>query len=610
METQMCYNHGMSFRLFMECFCSVFLSVIAVSGSRIDLTDEGYISGNGNFFICALMFLFFAAVLLHSFRTNDRRIKFYSSMYAVITAVFYVVGANFDKMKTLLWLKRNSEQAVLLGHTFFYHAVLNYCVVFLVFQFAIRFGKHVKIRERQGVLSRNVLLYWGILFLCFLPWFLYLYPGYMTQDSEDMLQQAIGQKPLSDHHSVLLTICMRCIIMAVRHLTGSYLAGTAVFLFIQMLLSAFIFALCLELISRCVPHKSVMLLFLLWFLFYPVYPIYSVTLWKDIPFSICFMILMLIIVEIIRSPQGFFNSAKSGSVLFFSMLLLPIFRHNGIAVSLIVFVSLLLQYKAYRKKIVSLCGSALILAGVWNMLLLPAFHVEKVETGLSLSVMQQQIARTLSRHHESIPREEREALQAYFDIPVIWERYNPVLSDSVKKHFVEEKFEEDPLLFFKLWAKLGLRYPLDYIEAFLHNNFGYWYPDAGEHLHFTGTYIVSVDDIHPSPLIRSELLGRICSLFLDLEYYQMPGISLLFSRGACFWGWLLCGVYCLYRNRQKFILFVPGLILWLTVLISPVYNEYRYVYGLFAGLPLLLAVSFVPYKDEHGIRPEPAEIER
>ena len=584
----------------MEISGSVLLSVIAVSGFCFDLTSEGFIPANRGQFVCILLFLLFAAGLFHSFRTGSRRLKIISFVYAVITAGFYVVGMNFDRMQTLLWLKRNGEQAFIFINVFFYHAVLNYCIVFCIFQLAERYGKHSGSRQKGSGSSKRLLLYWGILILCFLPWFLYIYPGHLTQDSEDMIGQAIGMRALSDHHSVFLTMCIRCIMLPVRFLTGSYREGLAAFLFLQMLFESFVFALCMELISRYVSHKIIRAVFLLWFAFYPPYPIYSVTLWKDIPFSVCFLVMMYSINEIAGAPDEFFKSAGSRSVLFFSMLLLLILRHNGIAVVLVLSVCLLLQYKAFRKQIILLCGSALILAGVWNMILLPAFHVEKVEAGLGLSVLQQQIARTLSRHHESLPQDEREALEAYFDIPAIWERYDPVLTDPVKKHFLEEKFTDDPAAFFILWAKLGLRYPLDYIEAFLHNNFGYWFPDAGEHLHFSGTYVVTVEDIHPSPLIRSGLLDRIWDLFMNKGYYRMPVVSLLFSPGACFWLWLLCGFYCLYNNRRRFILFVSGFVLWLSILISPVYSEYRYVYGLFAGLPLLLAVSFVLQEQKQG----------
>ena len=520
--------------MIMELIASLLLSVIAVSGFRFDLTGEGFVSAGRGTIICIPVLILFAAVLFHSFRAGSRRMRIYAFLYAVVTAGFYAVGESFDRMGTLLWLKRNGGQALILFSVFFYHAVLNYCAAFLVFRLAEKYGKHPDHQAGNSRSSKRVLIYWGILFLCFLPWFLYLYPGHLTQDSEGMLRQVFGREPLSDHHSAFLTLCIHRIMYPVRNISGSFMTGLAVFLFLQMLFSAFVFALCLESISHTVSHRIIWGLFFLWFAFYPVYPIYSVTLWKDIPFSVCFLIMLLCIRKVIRSPYAFFRSAGSCLALFFSMLMLLILRHNGIAVVLVLSVCLVLQYKGFRKKIVLLCGSALILAGIWNMVLLPALHVEKVEAGLGLSVLQQQIARTLSRHHESLPQEEREALEAFFDIPAIWERYDPVLSDPVKKHFVEEKFAEDPKQFFSLWAKLGLRYPLDYIEAFLHNSFGYWFPDAGKHLHFAGSYVVTIEDIHPSPLIRSGLLDRIWNWYDNEEYYRTPVISLLFTPGACF----------------------------------------------------------------------------
>ena len=148
--------------------------------------------------------------------------------------------------------------------------------------------------------------------------------------------------------------------------------------------------------------------------------------------------------------------------------------------------------------------------------------------------------------------------------------------------------------FFALWLKLGRRYPVDYIEAFLANNYGYWFPETHFSIIAFGVEEKGlIEDIHHEPVL--DFPGKICSPVLaflsEEQFLKTPPLPLLFSRGACFWLWVFCGCYCLYNNRRKFILFIPGFSLWLGILISPVYNEYRYVYGLFAALPLLLASS-------------------
>ena len=94
--------------------------------------------------------------------------------------------------------------------------------------------------------------------------------------------------------------------------------------------------------------------------------------------------------------------------------------------------------------------------------------------------------------------------------------------------------------------------------------------------------------MHAAPLFSSGVLTKVFDYISGDQFLKIPLLPLLFSRGACFWIWIFCGCFCLFDNRKKFILFLCGLSLWTGILISPVYNEYRYVYGLFIGLPLMM----------------------
>lgn len=58
--------------------------------------------------------------------------------------------------------------------------------------------------------------------------------------------------------------------------------------------------------------------------------------------------------------------------------------------------------------------------------------------------------------------------------------------------------------------------------------------------------------------------------------------------------WLLLAAFAcaLYRKREALV-FVPCVMLIGSLLLaSPVYNEFRYAYGVFAALPFLLSVCF------------------
>ncbi len=575
----------------MSLLVSILLSLLSVRGFRYTLTEEGLVPSGMPAALKILLFLLQFLILYQIVRDPDRRLKVCAGMFGLITGIFYTLGLSMDRAKTLSWIGQSRGYSLNFLNMFFTAGTLCCCFAYAVFSFLKRQEQRKRKQAPTPFSFKKVFLWWGLFLVAFIPWFLYLYPGILTQDSEDMIRQALYLKQLNNHHSVLITLALRLVIAPIVHLTGSARIGVSTFLFLQMTLTAFIFSLSFEWIRKYVHSIFLRCIFFLWLAAYPLYPIYSVTLWKDVPFSMCFLVLILCLSAIAEDEKAYFGSKRKQFRLFLTLLLIPILRHNGIAVILAISVYMLIVYKPFRRQIAVICGSALLLFGVWNQVLLPALQVETLSPSLGLSVFMQQISRTLALHTDEISVEERETLSAYFDIDDIWTRYNPLISDSVKKHFLDEVYERDPAAFFSAWAKLGIRYPLDYAEAFLHNNYGYWFPCPEDHLPYYGTYVIdSVEGLHPDPVLIFPGTDRIFQWYTSQR--EVPGLSsLLISPGICFWMWLLCGMYSLYRDRRKFILFLTGLVLWMTVLISPVFNEIRYVYGLFTALPPVMAVS-------------------
>ena len=68
----------------------------------------------------------------------------------------------------------------------------------------------------------------------------------------------------------------------------------------------------------------------------------------------------------------------------------------------------------------------------------------------------------------------------HFDIPFtslntvenLGDNYNPILSDDVKGELNTEYFDNNKMEFIKLWAKLLIKYPKDYVESFISNSYG------------------------------------------------------------------------------------------------------------------------------------------
>ena len=572
----------------MELVLSFIISFFAVRGFRYTVTADGLSMANMESFLWLVLMLFFVWVMDLSFKEKDRRLIAYAALFGAVTAVFFLLGVSMEKMKRISWIWSNAGYLANALNLYFSHAVLYYSFAFFAFRFLRDHGASAEVHGNFSF--KRVFLFWVILILIYLPCYLSAYPGNITQDTADQIDDAITTDAVRDHHSAFLTLLMRLVILPVRAATGSLQAGVGMVTLLQMLIVTFVFAFTLEWIYKNLRNRILRLCAFAWYAAYPVHWFYSVTLWKDILFSIGFLAFMLCIDAAARDEDDFFNNRGKMAALLISMVLLPLMRHNGISIVIIMSVCLLIRFKKYSIRILKLIAGFIILFGLWKLVLLPAFHVTKITSGHTLSILEQQMARAMNVHHEELSEEEMAAFTRYFDIGDLWSRYNPILSDSVKKHFRDDLFAEDPLGFFAGWLKLGRRYPVDYIEAFLANNYGYWFPETRYGIIAYGVNEMGeIEDIHAAPVKRFQYIDKIHKYVEGEQYVKTPLIPLLFSRGACFWIWVLCGCYCLYNNRKKFILFLPGLSLWLGILISPVYNEYRYVYGLFCALPLLIA---------------------
>lgn len=576
----------------MYLFIEIIAALFGARGFRYMVTENGMVMRNTESFLWLVVMFFFICVIDLSLREKNKRLSCFSALFGIICAVFYILGICLDKLGRISWLWSNSGILLNVLNLFYSHTLLYYCFAFLAFRFLQKQACE-KVTERQSGFSLiYVFLIWAVLILLYLPWYCYCFPGVITQDSAEQLQDAVTVDSVHDHHSAFLSLIMRIIILPVRKLTGSLQIGVGAVSLLQMLIVTFIFALAYEWLRYYLKNKVLRIILFSWFAYYPVHYFYAATLWKDILFSVVFLAFMLCIDVAAVDEKGFFSSPLKMVLLAVSMLLLLLMRHNGLSIVVIMTVCLFLRFPAYRGRIALITGGLFLVFGVWNLLILPALNVTKIDSTHALSVMEQQMARVMYLHHEEFSDEEMAEFTEYFDIEDLWTRYKPYISDSVKRHFRNDLFAENPKGFFEVWMKLGKCFPVDYLEAFLANNYGYWFPEIRHTIISYGVNEMgAIEDIHSAPLLQSHLFDQVRDYIMGEQYMKMPLIPVLFSGGACFWVWVFCGCYCLYNNRRKFILFLPGFSLWLGILISPVVNEYRYVYGLFTALPLLMTSS-------------------
>ncbi len=573
----------------MTWVVSVLMSALAVFGWRVEISAEGLVPTGKPVWALAIAFVCFAVGLRFAFKDTDKRRVKYAAVYALILALFWVVGSCFEKMESLrpaLIGKRNMLKYI---NLIFSYWTLYFCIAWALFNLISRSAAK-ECSPMKPFSWKRVLIIWLVFSVYYFGWYLYCYPGNMTDDTVGQLDDAIDHTTLGDHHPAFVTLLIRLVLDVTYPLTGSYQASTGILTLLQMLIMTFLFALGADRAARYAKHTLTKVLIYLYFGAYPVHNLYAVTLWKDILFSGCVLAFALCVDSALRDEERFFKKKSNCFLMFLSMALLPLLRHNGIAVTAGMAVVMQICFKKCRKFAVVIVGGALAVFAAWKLIICPQILTSKSSSREALCVPMQQAARIFREHRDELDTETIAAWESYFTEPNFETAYQGIFADPVKRIFISERFDEDPGRFIRLWLDLVKCYPLTALEAFLHNNYGYWYPDTFYYISSIGVMITGkIEDIHTQRLAKLPWVEGIYNWYAYHKYRALPQGYLLTSRGFCFWIWLFCGMYSMYNNRRKFPLFMVGFWLWASILISPVYAEFRYVYGLFTCLPLVMA---------------------
>ena len=215
-----------------------------------------------------------------------------------------------------------------------------------------------------------------------------------------------------------------------------------------------------------------------------------------------------------------------------------------------------------------------------EFVLIPVCGVKAGRGSEGFSIPLQQVAYTVRTNLDEIPEEDLETVRYYFGGKNVWEIYRSHISDPVKAAFAEDRFNADPMPFVRLWWDLGMKYPKNYLESFLAGCYGYYAPEAEYTVFSHGG----------SGSIQLPGMSALETFLTELRYHSIPVLSWIFNPGACCWLCLLALLITRLRKRPL-LPHLPVLILWIMMVGSPVFCEYRYVYGAFLCLPLLLSLG-------------------
>jgi hypothetical protein len=327
----------------------------------------------------------------------------------------------------------------------------------------------------------------------------------------------------------------------------------------------------------------------------PYHAVFAVTIWKDILFAGA---LLLFSCSMVRLLYGF--RADRLVMFILSGILICLFRSNGWYGFLLCVPFLLFFYRKQAKQMFPALGLILLTVIVIKYPLMNSAHVIQPDLIEALSIPTQQIAAVICNDRE-LTEEQLALIEEVVDLTYIKELYNPTYADNMKElvragneaYLASHKKE-----FFKLWVELFAAYPGDYLQAYIQQTYGYWYPDSfylvAEAEGVSGTDL----GVSHTPLIRGPLVVKGKEIAIKLGS-MLPIYSLLWSMGVIFWIFIFSvGNVWIRKEKAKLIYYLPSFALYLTVMLAtPVATEFRYVYFMVFALPFYMLTAVLELPD-------------
>lgn len=586
-------------------FVQAFISVWAVE-SLVSVGAQNIIG----LVLLAVLYMFYRI-------ENNYSIEQQSKLPLIISGIFGFLYTfyNYNELKA----QYNSKlfQAIVLLVVFtglffvFYHAVNG---VFTWY----RSGEAYKcmctsaIRDRiYGDKTCKVFLSSFILCLLFwLPGYLYEYPGIITPDSINQIEQTFFLVPLSNHHPIAHTLLIGLCIRPVYAITGNINIAIGFYTLVQMILMALIVAYSINTLRFIGLRLRWIYLTLLFYTIIPFQWVYVVTMWKDVLFAGFIMLFGASLVRLM-----FFGVEE---VKFYNLILhfiacvgTALYRNNGLyAFFLMIPFMCFWGFKAlkYRKHLLVTWGLSFIAIIVIRFPVMSACGVVQADFVESLSIPIQLFCRVLVEDKD-LGTEDTQLVDNVIDTTYIHELYAYDFADNMKELFKAghpDYLQEHIWEYAGLWIRTGLKYPGLYIDEYKNMTYGYWYPDNPMS---EDKYVVAENDgvcDNALGIQRKWLIwGLPANIWLKTREIgikladMLPGYGILFCMGSTFF--LECIAIGIIISQKKRGIVMPLLLTFFgvcTVLIAtPVAADFRYTYFLTMVIPFIITLPAITIRD-------------
>ena len=457
--------------------------------------------------------------------------------------------------------------------------------------------------------------------LCWLPYYLAYYPGILSYDSYVQIEQ-IATGAYNEHHPLMHTLLIRLFMTIGNKIFSSANAGIALYCVFQAIILAAVIAYALAVLYDRAGRIYAIVMMILMAAF-PINGYMSVTVTKDILFSVAFLLTTVAFCEYVflqfDKEATAVKKILNDVLLFIGVFGICVLRNNGkYALALMILVMLVFEITESisrmsnkksdgKKKIfihferpLIVCTASMCIAIISLLIVSKSLGASQGDRREMLSIPIQQIARVYKYHSDELDNDSVTLINEFI-LNGAADYYRQDISDPVKRNVNTYVVRYKTKDFVRVYLKLFRQYPGEYINAFLAQNAGFI--DIGDeshaHINETGSskgtgYIQTAWaewSLKNSGLKKDskwQSLYGILETFADgNEYLNIFIIRYVFMPGIYLWITLIAIIYAV--SKKRFASFIPFALMmgyYMTMFFGPTV-QLRYIYPIMLGVPFI-----------------------
>lgn len=521
---------------------------------------------------------------------TDARLRRYGWTLGVLFSLAQVSGERISEIGTLI--SQGWEWALLAACAVGFAPAIG--GLFALFIRALQTAREKAALNTAGRWSERT-VFWGsaaVLILLWLPYLLAFYPGLFTYDvSYQYLQYTTGE--LNTHHPLLHTLMIGGFCDLGRLLFGYPSKGILLYSLFQMVLMALSMASATTLLYR---HRAPVWICVALLVIEGIMPFHTllvISTTKDTLFAGALLYLCVLLLQAFLESEVLHK--RSWRIRFvLTEMAVGMMRNNGficLAAILAIGAAELIRRRDGAKRLIALTLCGMLLYGVGNAGLKAAVNAESGPIREILSVPAQQLGRVYTLTDD----EAKDEILSYFPGAP---NYASSISDPLKDTFTGTMADLPDLL--RLWASVGLRHPIIYLDAFIALNKGFYQLDetppwGAQYLETK--FHESKEDWLLEHSLWPELRDWMTKMYSQRGYLSVPIYAAILSHA--FWCWLMVwGMAAAMYLKNKAAVSVGAVLtaLFLTVLLGPCVML-RYIYPIMLCGPFLVGLLMLPARE-------------